>query len=181
MVTLSIIIIDTLIKLTAISATRVFLTAAWLKLPEASKWKQGFIETMLQLNMLHLGDLDAQIAHSIRTLGCRGPSQVPPEHLVVLEGLLRKLLIDTDAFFIQDFQVLPAAALSTAPPCPQRRPVYGAALSTAPPCLRRCPVHSAALLSTVPPCLQRRPVHSAALSTAPLWLWCCLRLVAEAH
>lgn len=60
MVTMSIIVIDSLIKLTKVSLTRVFITSAWLKLDEGSKWIQGFVETMLQLNMLHIGDLDTQ-------------------------------------------------------------------------------------------------------------------------
>jgi hypothetical protein len=105
MVTLSIIVIDSLIKLTKVALTRVFITSAWLKLDESTKWKQGFIETMLQLHMLHLGDLDTQFAHSIRTVGCGGPRQAPAEHMSVLEGLLRKLFVDSETLFIQDFQV----------------------------------------------------------------------------
>lgn len=46
-----------------------------------------------------------QMAFSIRTVGCGAPGQPPPEHLQVLEGLLRKFVVDTDAYFIQDFQV----------------------------------------------------------------------------
>jgi hypothetical protein len=105
MVTLSIIVIDTLIKQTKVAVTRVFITAAWLQLDEETKWKQGFIETMLQLHMLHLGDLDAQIAHSVRSVGVGGPGGPPAEHMTVLEALLRKLLVDTDSLFVQDFQV----------------------------------------------------------------------------
>lgn len=110
MVTLSIIVIDSLIKQTKVSLTRVFITSAWLQLEEDTKWKQGFIETMLQLNMLHLGDLDAQIAHSVRTMGVGAPSAGgspggAPEHMAVLEGLLRKLVVDGDTHFVHDFQV----------------------------------------------------------------------------
>ena len=41
MVTLSIIVIDMLIKLTRVALTRVFITAAWLQLDEDVKWKQA--------------------------------------------------------------------------------------------------------------------------------------------
>jgi hypothetical protein len=64
MVTLSIIVMDTLIRLTQGAPTRVFITSAWLKLDESKKWIQGFVETMLQLQMLHLGDLDTQVRPS---------------------------------------------------------------------------------------------------------------------
>lgn len=70
MVTMSIIVIDSLIKLTRASLTRVFITSAWLKLDEGSKWIQGFVETMLQLNMLHIGDLDTQARAPCRHSGC---------------------------------------------------------------------------------------------------------------
>jgi hypothetical protein len=45
------------------------------------------------------------MAFSIRSVGCGTPGQPPPEHMQVLEGLLRKFVVDTDTYFIQDFQV----------------------------------------------------------------------------
>jgi hypothetical protein len=66
MVTLSIIVMDTLIRLTQGAPTRVFITSAWLKLNESKKWIQGFVETMLQLQMLHLGDLDTQVWFGVK-------------------------------------------------------------------------------------------------------------------
>lgn len=110
-VTLSVVIIDQLLG-NQRSVTAAFITQQWQRLPESDRWDTGFVEMLVTLGMIHLGDLDLQLSMSLKALGAgsadtnASPDATGP-HMDLFESILKKYILAREKtnVFVQDLQV----------------------------------------------------------------------------
>jgi hypothetical protein len=110
-ITLVVVVVDQLLGRERL-LTQQFVTQQWQRLPDSERWASGFVEMLISLALLHVGDVDSQLAYSIRTTGA-GTAETPAPYIELFEQLLKKHLLGqheqrTDigaTLFIQDLQV----------------------------------------------------------------------------
>lgn len=115
--TLSVVIIDQLLG-NQRSVTAAFITQQWQRLQESDRWDTGFVEMLVTLGMIHLGDLDLQLSMSLKSLGAASadtgasPDATGP-HLDLFESILKKYILAREKtnVFVQDLQVRFSTAL----------------------------------------------------------------------
>ena len=87
-ITLVVVVIDQLLGRERL-LTQTFVTQQWQRLPDSERWAPGFVEMLISLALLHVGDVDSQLAYSIRTTGA-GTSESPAPYIELFEQLLKK-------------------------------------------------------------------------------------------
>lgn len=110
-ITLVVVVVDQLLGRERL-LTQQFVTQQWQRLPDSERWAPGFVEMLISLALLHVGDVDSQLAYSIRTTGA-GTADAPAAYIELFEQLLKKHVLGqheqrTDigaTLFIQDLQV----------------------------------------------------------------------------
>lgn len=110
-ITLVVVVVDQLLGRERL-LTQQFVTQQWQRLPDSERWAPGFVEMLISLALLHVGDVDSQLAYSIRTTGA-GTPDAPAAYIELFEQLLKKHVLGqheqrTDigaTLFIQDLQV----------------------------------------------------------------------------